>query len=206
MRQIKDLKTVIVLLTLLVCSMSGFAQGKTLYVMKGGKVVRTMTVSGIDSVIFYNPTSPVITPSQDALFIYKASGSSSVKTQLDDVWNLSFSADKLSVKTRNSMSQQHDINDIKKLKFDDITGINFPLQDRFDVFAFFSPEGNLVVESPAIIQSLMLFGIDGKIIVSQKYNAAASVETWHAASLPIGVYFVRVETMQGTVVKKLLKH
>jgi len=201
MKKIKGLKAVILLLTLtVVCCVSGFAQSKTMYVMKGDKVVFKTTVSVVDSVIFYNPASPMITPSQDALFIYKSL--STDEKLLDHVRKLLFSVDKLSVIERNNTSQQHNIDDITKLQFGGSTsGVDYPSQDRFDVRAYFSPEGNIVVESSSLIQSLTLFGIDGKIIAS-----SASAETLHAASLPAGIYLIHVETQQGTVVKKLIKH
>jgi len=203
---VKGLKTVVVLLALAMCSTSSFAQSKTVYVMKDGKVAFKTTVSGVDSVISYNPLSPVMMSSQDALFIYKTNASTAEKTSLDDVRKLTFSSDKMSVVMWKTASpQQYDIAGIAKLTFKDAqTGINYPVRDCIDVLAYFSPDEGLVIESPAIIKSLTLFGIDGKII------SAASMETLRATSPqwnpPAGVYLVRVETIQGTVVKKLLKH
>ena len=163
-------------------------------VMKGGAVVFQSSVSAIDSVIFYNPVGPVAAPSEAVLFIYKANERSFDETLLlDDIRKLFISGADLSVETRHATSLLYAINDIVKLNFSDGTPtcVSHHEQDGFNIVAYFTMEGELVVESPDEIQSLALFNIDGKMIA--------------ARNLPAGIYLVRIETPQGVVVKKVVK-
>ena len=110
---------------------------------------------------------------------------------LDDIQMLSISGWNLFVETRHDATHlQYDLDDLEKLSFGGRPShISYPVQDKLNVIAYFTKEGNLVVESPADIRSLTLFGIDGKMIPTR--NVAA------------GIYLVRVETRQGVVVKKV---
>ena len=160
--------------------------------MKDGAVVFQSTVSAIDSVIFYNPSNPAITPSTDALLVYKAGDTPFDKLLLSDIRKLSFSDVDLSIEKWNDESLVYAFNDIEKLSFDVTpTSISYPDQDKFGIVACFTTTGDLVVDSPSIVKSLTLFSIDGKIIA--------------ARNVPAGIYIVRVETSQGVFVKKLIK-
>lgn len=163
-------------------------------VMKGDAVVFQSAVSAIDSVIFYNPANSTVTPSNDALFIYKAEDTSYDKLLLSDIRKLSFLDVDLSIEKWNVESLLYAFNDIQKLSFGEIstnTSISYPGQDKPEVVAYFTKAGDLVVESPVGVKSLSLFSIDGKIITTR--NA------------PTGIYIVRIETPQGVFVKKLIK-
>lgn len=161
-------------------------------VIKGGVAVFQSAVSAIDSVIFYNPVDLTAPHSNETLFIHKADNASYDEFLLDDIRKLSLSNIDLSVEMRNAEPLLYAINDIEKLIFGGMSSdIIYSGQDKFNVIAYFTKEGDLVVESPEDIQSLMLFGIDGRIIA--------------ARNLPTGIYLVRVETSQGVVVKKVIK-
>jgi len=196
----KTLKTV-TLIALAIWSMSSFAQVETMmYVMKNGEVVFSSPVSGVDQVTFDGASS------DSALFVNKNDGSLADKILLNDIQQLAFSDDSLSVKT-SSGNEVYAYEDMMKLIFGDInsTGINNPAQNGFDVIAYVTPAGDAVVKSSAPIKSLTLFGVDGKMISKKQYNG---IETQCTASLqgkPAGVYLLRVETAQNTVVKKIVK-
>jgi len=195
------LKTV-ALISLTIWSMSSFAQVQTMmYVMKNGEVVFSSRVSSVDQVTF-DEASP-----DSALIVNKNDGSLADKILLNDIQQLSFLDGNLSVET-SSGSKVYAYENVMKLIFGDInsTGINNPAQDGFDVIAYITPEGDAVVKSSVPIKSLTLFGVDGKII--SKQNCNGMVETGRAPSLqgkPAGVYLLRVETAQNTVVKKIIK-
>jgi len=194
------LKTV-TLIALTIWSMSSFAQVETMmYVMKNGEVVFSSPVSGVDQVTFDGASS------DSALFVNKNDGSLTDKILLNNIQQLAFSDDSLSVKT-SSGSEVYAYENIMNLIFDDInsTGINNPAQNGFDVIAYVTPEGNAVVKSSVPIKSLTLFGVDGKLISKKQCNG---IETQSIASLqgkPAGVYLLRVETAQDTAVKKIVK-
>jgi len=176
------------LILLVVWSISSLAQVKTtMYVMKNGAVVFQSPVSVVDNVTFDDAAS------DDALIVQKNNGSPAEKILLNDIQRLSFSDENLSIETSSS-ADVYAFSDIAKLLFGDINtnGINNPSAQK----------------SPVAIKSLTVFSVDGRMISVEKCNAA-TVETSHAASLlqnaPAGIYLLRIETEQGTVVKKVVK-
>ena len=198
--KVLKLKTV-ALIALTVWSMSSFAQVETMmYVMKNGEVVFSSPVLGVDQVTF-DGASP-----DSALIVNKNDGSLADKILLNDIQQLSFSEDNLSVETSNG-SEVYAYEDIMKLVFGDInsTGINNPAQSGFDVFAYVTPEGDAAVKSSAPIKSLALFGVDGKLISKKHYNGVETQCTVSLQGKPAGVYLLRVETEQNMVVKKIVK-
>jgi len=191
------LKIAAILIALMSWSISSFAQVETMmYVMKNGEVVFQSLVSGVDNVTFDEAIL------DSTLIIHKNDGSPAGKILLNDIQQLSFSDENLSVETPNG-SEVYVYKDIMKLLFGDMNtaGINnAPVQGGFDVRVSVTPEGDVVVESPVAIKSLALFSADGKMI-------STHVMTGYAPSLrnaPAGVYLLRVETGQGTVVKKVV--
>ena len=187
-------------------SITGFAQSKTvMYIMKGGVVVFQSTVSEGDSFSF-DEAAP-----DDALIVNKNDGSPDDKIRLNDIQQLAFSDENLSVETLNG-SETYAFNAVAKLVFGDVSNtviINPPA--GFDVLVSVTPAGEVTVKSSAAIRSLTVYDITGKMISVERCNApapAVAVETWHAASLqnaPAGVYLFRIETEQGAVVKKVVK-
>jgi len=200
--KVTNLKTA-TFIALTIWSMSSFAQVETtMFVMKNGEVVYSSPVSGVDQVTF-DEASP-----DSALYVNKNDGSLADIILLNDIQQLSFSDDSLSVETSNG-SKVYAYEDIMKLVFDDINpaGINNPAQNGFEALVSVTPEGDVTVKSSVPIKSLTLFGVDGKMI--SKQNCNGRVETQCTASLqgkPAGVYLLRVETAQNTVVKKIVKH
>jgi len=194
------LKTVL-LIVLAVCGVSSFAQVKTvMYVMKKGTVVFQSTVSDVDSVTF--DKSAV----SDTLIIYKNDNSFANKLLLNDIQQLSFSGENLSIEMSNSKNVLAFV-DIAKLLFvnTNSTGINNPsAQSGFNVLVSVTSAGDVIVESSVVIKSLSLFGIDGKMISFERYNSAM-LRITSLQDEPAGVYLLRVETEQGTVVKKVVK-
>jgi len=199
--KVSKLKTV-ALIALTAWSINSFAQVETtMYVMKNGEVVYSSPVSGVDQVTF-DEAAP-----DSALIVNKNDGSLADQILLNDIQQLSFSDDSLSVETSNG-SEVYAYEDIMKLVFDNInpTGINNPAQSGFEALVSVNPEGDVTVRSSAPIKSLILFGVDGKMI--SKQNCNSMVETQCTASLqgkPAGVYLLRIETEQNTVVKKIVK-
>ena len=200
MKTVVKLKMV-TLIALVACSISSFAQVPTMYVMKNGEVIFEFPVSDIDNVTFDEIVS------DDALFVHKNDDPSVDKNLLSNIQQLSFSDENLSVEmlTENKV---YIFEDIAKLLFEDIntTGINNPsTQNSLDVLVSVAPTGDVIVNSPVAIKLLTLLSIDGKMISKQQCNGA---ETQYLISLQnntAGVYLLRIETEQGTIVKKVIK-
>jgi len=198
--KVVKLKTV-ALIALATWSISSFAQPRTImYVMKNGAVVFQSAVSDIDNATFDKAASG------DAMILQKNDGSAEDKILLNNIQQLSFSDENLSVETA-SGSKEYTFDNIAKLIFDNTgnTGINNPpAKSGFDVIAYITPAGDATVKSSAAIHSVTVFGIDGKMISQQICNGEMQC-TVSLQGKAAGVYLLRVETEQDTVVKKVVK-
>jgi len=191
-----------VFIALVVWNINSFAQVKTvMYVMKNGEVVFQLPVSDIDNVTFDNA------PSDSALIVQKNDDSFADKILLNNIQQLSFSDENLSIETLNG-SETYAFENITKLLFGNMnnTGIGNPTKpSSFNVLVYLTQAGDVVVKSTAVIKSLTLFSIDGKMISMQHFN---EVETQCIVPLQgktAGVYLLHIETEQGVAVKKVVK-
>ena len=181
---------------------NSFSQVETMmYVMKNGEVIFSSLVSDVDNMTFDEATP------DSTLIVRKSNSFPTDKILLNDIQQLSFSGESLSVKTSNG-NEVYVYDDITKLLFGDMntSGINkLSVQSEFDVLVSVTPTGDVIVESTAAIKSLVLFSVDGKIISMQQCNG---METQCVVSLQdrtAGIYLLRIETEQGTIVKKVVK-
>ena len=194
------LKKATALIAFMAWSISSFAQVTTMYVMKNGEAVFHSPVLSIDNVIF-DEAAP-----GEALIVQQSDYGSPVgKILLSNIQQLSFSDGNLSVETSNG-NEAYAFDDIAMLLFDiSAAGINNPPARSGDMLISITPAGDVIIESLVAIKSLALFSADGKMISMQQcYDA----KTQCIASLPdnaAGVYLIRVETEQGTVIKKVVK-
>jgi len=202
METVLKLKTAM-LIALAVWSINSFAQVKTImYVMKNGVIVFQSPVSGIDNVTFDKAAS------DSALIVHKNDDSLANKILLNDIQQVSFSDENLSVETSNG-GETYVFDDIAKLVFGDMNNTridNPPTENSLDVLVYINPAGDVAVKSSVAIKSLTLFSIDGKMIFNQHCN---DVETQYIITSlqgrTAGVYLIRVETEQGVVIKKVVK-
>jgi len=142
---------------------------------------------------------------QNALNIHKTNEVSIESSLLENIRHLSFVENQLLVTFNNGESSIHELDEVTKLIFGEAlpTEMITPTAINLDAVVYINQAGEIVVESPATIQSLTLFNIDGKVLLR-------TVETQCIASLPIsalptGVYLLQVATKQGMVVKKIVK-
>jgi len=196
-----NLKTAIYI-ALVTWNINSFAQVETImYVMKNGAVVFQSPVSRIDNVTFDKASSDSI------LILQKSDGSPNDKIFLNDIQQLSFSDETLSVETSTG-SETVAFDDIGKLLFGNINTTeikNPPAKSDFNVLANLTPTGDVEVKSSVAIQSLKLYSIDGKMIFKRNYNSIATQCIVPLQNSVAGVYLLRVETEQGAVVKKIVK-
>ena len=172
-----------------------------LYVMENGEVIFESPVSDIDNVTFDNAAP------DSALIVQKNDGSPVDKILLNNIQQLSFSDENLSVETPNGI-EMYVFENIAKLFFGYTinTGINSPpVQSGLDVLVSITPTGDAAVKSSVPIKSVTLFGVDGKMIFNKHFNGIETQCIVSFQSKPAGVYLFRVETTQDTVVKKVVK-
>ena len=167
--------------------------------MKNGTAVFQSGVSDIDSVVFYNPHAPVSTPSTDVLVVNKSDSSPAEQTLLDDIRRLVFAGSNLSLLPGSGSTVFYPFSSIAGLSFeeDGTTGVSIPAAS-FDANVYLTPQGEIIVQTGALIRSLTLLGAEGKILGKSHSNALS------VSHLPAGVYLLRIETTQGTTVKKVI--
>jgi len=181
------------------CLMSSFAQ-VDVKVMKNGTVDFQSDISDIDSIVFYNPLAPVKTPSTDALVVNRSDNSQAEQTLLDNIRKLVFSSSNLSLIPGSGSTKSYPIL-TSTLSFEEgySNGINTTAAG-FDVNAYLTPQGEIIVLTDALIHSLTLLSMEGKTL-DESDSGTLSI-----SHLPAGIYLLRIETAQGTVVKKVINH
>jgi len=145
--------------------------------------------------------------SQVALIVHEVDGSSPKSFTPDDIRRLTFSDVNLSLLMRDGSSSAFAFDNVKKLTFGVAgTGIDSPKENRFDVIAYVTRQGEVIVQSPGAILSLTTLSVDGRVISVERYSGGA--ETQCIVSLqnaPNGIYLLRIETEQGITIKKIIK-
>jgi len=127
----------------------------------------------------------------------------------EDIQNLSFADDELSVKTLGDNTALYAIDNIEKITFGNVIIVevnNLPVPNNIDAIVYYTPLGEVVVESPIAIQSLTLLSVNGEILRIVALRTTPRQTTINISALPIGIYLLQIETMQGTVVKKIIKN
>ena len=200
MKTIVKLKT-ITFIAFAVWSTGCFAQVKTMYVMKNGEVVFQSPVPDIDNVTFDEIADG------DAMIVHKNDGSPADQTLLSDIQQIYFLSENLSVETLNG-SEMYAFENIAKLLFDNVgtTEINnSSVQSDIDVLVSVTSAGDVIVSSSVAIKSFILFSVDGKTVSKQQCDDIETQCTVSLRDCVTGVYLLRVETEQGSVVKKIVK-
>ena len=144
--------------------------------------------------------------SQEALIVHPANGSLATSFVLENIQHITFSNDNLSVKS-------FDCNDVVVRSLDNVEKITFgdklpaslipPSTADLNVVAYITPDGVIVVKSSAIVQSLKLFDLNGKILRTTTQKTPQT--SINISSLPAGIYLLRIETKQGTKINKIIK-
>ena len=94
------------------------------------------------------------------------------------------------------------------IQFVNSTGINeiFGLDDLISIFP--NPASDKFVinfNNSKENFSLVILNIIGQVILSKKINTASNTEQVDLSGQPAGVYFVKLQTTDNTVVKKIIK-
>ncbi len=176
---------------------SSLAQTDVIQVMKNGTVVFQSDVSEIDRIIFDSQNS-----STDMLVVNKKDGSPVEKAFIDDISQVSLQTGNLQVVPKTGSAKlSYPIAAVSSLNFEegDMTDVNTPAAAS-GMNVYFSPQGEIIVQTGILVHSLTLLGMEGKILGKSRSNVLST------SHLPAGIYLLRVETAQGTVVKKVMNH
>jgi len=183
-------------------SINSSAQVETLiHVMKNDTIVFHSHVLDIDNVTFDDAAK------DDALIVQKSEGSPADTILLNNIQQLYFSDESLTVEMLDD-SKVYVFEEIEKLLFGKVSnvGINDPsVQNSVDVTVFIAPTGEVIVESSVAIKLLRLFSTDGKMVSMQQCNGIEKRCVVTLQGGAAGIYLVQIETEQGTVVKKVVK-
>jgi hypothetical protein len=166
-----------------------FAQGKKMYVMSGGSVAFEREVTAIDSMTFDAGVSLTAHTTTSEIF--------------DNIRKFTFTDTGLQVTHGGTESPgDYVLDDIVKLTFGESgEGINSP-RALSGVKAYYV-NGAIEVESPAPVKSLTLFSMDGRCVVRNVFTTAQSETSLQIPSVPLSIYFIRVQTTEGNVTIKL---
>ena len=80
----------------------------------------------------------------------------------------------------------------------DLTHIDRPMVKS--LFVYITTQGEVVIRSEAQVLSLTVYSITGAIVMT------SASDNLNVSALPAGVYLLRVDTTQGTAIKKFVKH
>ncbi len=145
-----------------------------------------------------------VVSAQEELIVHKTDGVSIESSELENIQRITFpDGEMLVVETWHATSLQIALDEIAKLSFGEMQTTETtapPLAPPIDVAVYITAQNEIVVESPAAIQSLALYNVDGKML------RVATETTINASTLPTGVYLLQVKTEQGTIVKKIIKN
>jgi len=136
----------------------------------------------------------------DALSVYLASGTSAEKMELDNIQRVTFSeTGNLLVKPFNGNAIVYILENIGKITFEDMMSVGIANVPMSDLKLYVTRDGEVVVESTADIQSLTLFSVVGHLL------ARTTSSRMQIGYLPQNVYLLKIDTSEGTVVKRIIK-
>jgi len=136
---------------------------------------------------------------QNALFVYPADGGSKQSFLLDDIQKVTFSGNDMVLKTGEG-DKTFALTTVGKITFGDATGIP-ALPGTPEINLYPNPAvDHIRIDSPVEITSWTLFDLSGKTL-----KRSASDLQIPVMDLPAGFYFLKIDTVDGSVTKKIIK-
>lgn len=85
-------------------------------------------------------------------------------------------------------------------KIEDDTNVNSQYENNFDIFP--NPaENNIVINTNEIIKEINIYNITGISVINEKHD----VKNINISNLKQGIYFIKINTEKGDVLKKFIK-
>jgi len=136
---------------------------------------------------------------QNTLYVYPADGGSAQSFLLDDIQKVTFSGNDMVLKT-NDGDKTFALTTVGKITFVGSTGIP-ALPGAPEINLYPNPAVDYIrIDSPIEITSWTLFDLSGKTV-----KHAASDLQIPVNDLPAGFYFLKLDTVNGSVTKKIIK-
>ena len=135
---------------------------------------------------------------QNALFVYPADGSSKKSFLLDDIQKVTFTGGDMVLKTTDS-NETFALAAVGKLTFENATGIPvLPVASEINLYP--NPAVDYIrIDTSVEITSWSLFDLSGKSLKSGSDLQIPVID------LPAGFYFLKLDTANGSVTKKIIK-
>ena len=139
---------------------------------------------------------------EDGLFVYPGDGGSAQSTPLNNIRRLTFSGDNLLLKTVAGSEITYSLAGVGKITFEDVTDTGISdLQSKVEIKLYPNPSADFVIiDSSVGIASWTLFDLNGKLL-----KQSVSELQIRVSDLPAGVYFLKIDTGNGVVTKKIIK-
>ena len=125
---------------------------------------------------------------------------------LDEVENLTFSEEQVYVKKTDGTINDFSISSVSKIKLEeDITNIETVLtKDKEIITVFPNPVENiLTIESADEIVKILLFGVNGNLILQKEPEGQQT--TIQLTTIPAGIYNLQIVTPNGDYIEKIIK-
>lgn len=137
---------------------------------------------------------------QNGLFVYPADGGKAQSFLLDNIQKITFSGDNMLLKT-NGGDENFSMADVRKITFEVITGIAPVTPGVPEITVYPNPAvDQIIINSTVDIKSWTLYNLNGKAIRHSVSDKQISV-----TDLPAGFYFLKLDTANGGVTKKIIK-
>jgi hypothetical protein len=142
----------------------------------------------------------------NVLYVYSLNGGTMQSAALETVQQITFSGDNILLKTTDGNENVYLLANVGKITFENPIVTNVDDKTITDLqIKVYSPESGIVaIESPSEITAIAIYGISGAKLLASK--PLATTATISIGNLPAGVYVLQVETTQGTITQKFIKH
>ena len=135
---------------------------------------------------------------QNALFVYPAGGGSAQSFLLDDIQKVTFSGGDMLLKTTGG-NETFALTAVGKITFEEATGIP-ALPAATEINLYPNPAIDYVrIAGSVEITSWTLFDLSGKTLKRGSDSQIPVID------LPAGFYFIKLDTVDGSVTKKIIK-
>ena len=136
---------------------------------------------------------------QNALFVYPAEGGSAQSFLLDNIQKVTFPGGNMLLTTANG-NETIALTTVGKITFEVSTGIPV-LPAATEINLYPNPAVDFIrIDSPVEITSWTLFDLSGKAVKHAAFDLQIPV-----IDLPAGFYFLKLDTVDGSVTKKIIK-
>ena len=139
----------------------------------------------------------------DTLYVYLANDNPVQSIPLNNVRRLTFDEDNMLLKAANGDEISYPLATVGKITFKEdaaVTGISVS-QNEVEIKLYPNPFTDyIIIDSPVDITSWTLFDLNGKILK----HSVATLQI-QVSNLPAGIYFLKIDSANGIITRKIIK-